>query len=204
MRVAMTQMEADMNKDRRTLIGATTTLLLAGAAGNVQAQEMPPARVVPPGSPGEFNFLHGEWRISHRKRREGGWDEFEGEATCWTILNGVGSVEELRIPAREFSGLGLRVLDVENRIWSDFWVNAKSGVVTTPGTTGGFFNGVGVFLSEHEENGQTVLTRSLWDRITETSHRWLQSYSRDSGATWDDDWIMEWRKVGEPGATAPV
>ncbi|MBX9747052.1 MAG: hypothetical protein K2X34_09135 [Hyphomonadaceae bacterium] len=193
-----------MNKDRRMLIGATTTLLLAGAAGKAQAQETPPARTVPQGSPGEFDFLHGEWRIAHRKRREGGWDEFAGDATCWTILGGVGSVEELRIPVRNFSGLGLRMLDVENRIWSDHWVNAQSGVVTTPGTTGGFINGEGVFISEYDDNGTTVLVRGLWDRITGSSHRWLQAYSRDGGATWADDWIMEWTKVGEPGARAPA
>jgi len=189
-----------MNTDRRILVGATTTLLLAGAAGKAQAQgqETPSARAVPQGSPGEFNFLHGEWRIAHRKRRDGAWDVFEGEATCWTILNGIGSVEELRIPARDFSGLGLRMLDVEQRIWSDYWVNAKSGVVTTPGTTGGFINGEGVFISEFDDNGANVLVRGLWDRITGSSHRWLQAYSRDAGATWDDDWIMEWTKVVAP------
>lgn len=186
-----------MNTDRRTLFGATTTLLLAGA-GKAQAHETAPARPVPQGSPGEFNFLHGEWRIAHRKRRDGVWDVFEGEATCWTILNGIGSVEELRIPARDFSGLGLRMLDVENHVWSDYWVNAKSGVVTAPGTTGGFINGEGVFISEYDDNGTTVLVRGLWDRITGLSHRWLQAYSRDAGVTWDDDWIMEWTKVGEP------
>lgn len=45
---------------------------------------------------------------------------------------GIGSVEELRIPARNFSGMGLRLLDVERRLWADHWVNARSGVLTPP------------------------------------------------------------------------
>ena len=54
------------------------------------------------------------------------------EATVVGILGGIASIEELRIPARGFSGMGLRLLDVEKKIWSDHWVNAKSGVVAVP------------------------------------------------------------------------
>ncbi|MBK8324850.1 MAG: hypothetical protein IPL06_19765 [Betaproteobacteria bacterium] len=88
-----------------------------------------------PGKPGDFDFLNGNWKISHRQKPPGAkeWITFKGEATCWSILGGVGSIEELRIPERNFSGMGLRLLDVEKRLWNDFWVNAKSGVLTTPG-----------------------------------------------------------------------
>jgi hypothetical protein len=149
----------------------------------------------PPGKPGDFDFLAGNWNISHRRKKtesNNEWDEFKGEATCWTILGGVGSVEELRIPARGFSGMGLRMLDVEKRVWSDFWVNAKSGVLTTPGTTGYFENGAGIFISEDTDGGKPIQIRGLWDQITPKSCRWSQASSRDGGKTWDDNWIMHW------------
>jgi hypothetical protein len=151
----------------------------------------------PPGKPGDFDFLAGEWRIRHRRLPAGAsaWDEFDGEATCWTILGGVGSVEELRIPARDFSGMGLRLLDLETRIWSDFWVNAKSGALTTPGQTGGFENGVGTFLTSDTQNGRPVLYRGVWDEITPVSCRWRQGSSHDNGASWTDSWIMTWRRA---------
>lgn len=155
----------------------------------------PPAP--PPGRPGEFDFLAGSWSIHHRRRRPAGgpgWDEFEGEATCWTILGGVGSVEELRIPARGFSGLGLRLLDVERRVWSDFWVDAKSGVLGCPGTTGGFVDGVGTFIADDIDGTQPVRVRGVWDRITASSCRWSQALSRDGGKTWVEDWLMDWTK----------
>ena len=122
-----------MNEQRRFILNAGVTL---GAAALVPAAAMaesagldpiPPLPTQPtPGNAGDFDFLAGEWRIRHRQRPQGAteWTEFEGEATCWTILGGVGSVEELRIPSRKFSGMGLRMLDVEKRVWSDFWVNA--------------------------------------------------------------------------------
>ena len=151
----------------------------------------------PPGRPGDFDFLAGSWKISHRRLKEPGadWDVFEGEATCWTILGGIGSIEELRIPARNFSGLGLRLLDVERHLWSDFWVNARSGVLTTPGVTGGFHEGVGTFTSEEMEGDQRILARGVWDRITPTSCRWHQSTSRDGGVSFTPNWFMDWVRV---------
>jgi hypothetical protein len=148
-----------------------------------------------PGKPGDFAFLDGHWQIRHLKRRKDHWDRFEGEARCWTILAGVGHVEELLIPARDFSGLGLRMLDVANRQWSDHWVNAKSGVVTTPGQLGSFENGAGLFSSSYEDEGKTVLSVGIWDCIGPGACRWRQVYSTDAGKTWSHDWVMHWRRV---------
>lgn len=193
-----------MDETRRRLIGAgiagCAALALPGVA-NAQGRDedyIPPIPERPtPGNPGDFDFLAGEWRIAHRMLRAGTdqWDEFTGEATCWTILAGVGSVEELRIPARGFSGMGLRMLDVSARTWSDFWVNARSGVLTTPGQTGSFENGIGLFTSTFEENGRSGISAGIWDRITPLSCRWRQAASYDGGRTWAHSWYMDWRKA---------
>ncbi|MDF7776794.1 hypothetical protein P1X14_16175 [Sphingomonas sp. AOB5] len=149
------------------------------------------------GKPGEFDWLAGEWKIANRKRKaDGSWDEFPGEATCWTILGGVGSVEELRIPARDFSGMGLRLLDMDKRVWSDFWVNAKSGALGTAGLTGGFANGEGIFESEDTVDGKRMVYRGVWDRIVPgKSHRWYQAASSDQGKSWDVGWMMDWTRA---------
>ncbi len=152
-----------------------------------------------PGKPGEFGFLDGRWRIRHLKRRASGWDRFEGEARCWSILGGIGSVEELLIPARDFNGLGLRMFDVEKRQWSDHWVNAKSGVVTAPGQLGSFEGAsdrVGLFASTYEDGGKTMHSMGIWDQIAPGQCRWRQVYSSDGGKTWEHDWVMHWRRVG--------
>lgn len=155
-----------------------------------------PALPTPPrGEPGDFDFLSGEWRIANRFLEKDSWITFPGEATVHPILKGVGSVEELRIPARDFSGLGLRLLDVEKRIWSDHWVNAKSGVVTVPGQTGGFADGVGRFYSGETVDGKAMLYRGVWDEITPRSCRWHQGWSDDGGKSWNDTWIMQWTRA---------
>lgn len=193
------------NTHRRALLARGATLgavaLLPACATTAQGEPMqfdpmPPLPITPtPGRAGDFDFLTGEWRIRHRSIVNGAWLDYEGEATVHGILNGVGSVEELRIPARNFSGMGLRLLDVERRVWSDFWVNARSGVLTTPGQTGSFENGAGIFVTDDVDNGQLVKYAGVWDNITPTSCRWRQASSRDGGASWEQNWIMEWTRV---------
>jgi hypothetical protein len=165
-----------------------------------RAQAAAPSNTTPAtstGSAGDFDFLAGEWQISHRRLKseaEAVWDEFAGEATCWSVLSGAGSIEELRIPARNFFGLGIRLLDIEKKIWADHWVSARSGVLGLPGLTGVFKDGAGVFIAEDTDDGKPIKVRGLWDEITPKSCRWSQAVSRDNGATWRDNWVMHWRR----------
>ena len=161
-----------------------------------QLDPVPASPTAPaPGRPGDFAFLDGHWRIRHLKRRGDTWDRFDGEARCWSILDGGGSVEELRIPARQFSGLGLRLLDVERRVWNDHWVNARSGVLVLPATQGGFDGGVGLFpSSDTDAQGRTTQVLGIWDRIAPGQCRWRQVLSDDGGRSWQHDWVMHWRR----------
>lgn len=163
-----------------------------------EADTVPTRPATPtPGAPGDFDFLAGQWRIEHfwRPSTDAAWITFHGEATCWTILNGVASVEELRIPARNFSGMGLRLLDVERRRWVDHWVNAKGGVLSGEGTPGSFENGVGIFIGDDVDNGTALQACGLWDRVGPTSCRWRQVLSRDGGKTWHHTWVMHWQRL---------
>lgn len=191
-----------MDQHRRFLLAAGGASLLpacatgAAMSGPPRFDPMPPLPATPtPGQPGDFDWLTGEWRIHNRSIVNGEWLEYPGEATVVGILGGVCSVEELRIPARNFSGMGLRLLDVENRVWSDHWVNARSGVVTTPGQLGSFENGGGIFVTDDVADGAPVKYVGVWDAITPRSCRWRQASSRDGGQTWDQNWIMEWSRV---------
>jgi len=149
----------------------------------------------PTGQPGDFDFLTGEWRIANRRLKDGSWEEFPGEATVVAILGGRASVEELRIPARDFSGMGLRLLDAERRLWADHWVNARSGVLTPPPAMGSFVDGVGTWDSDDMDGDAPIIVRGVWDQITPDSCRWYQATSRDGGATWQENWVMRWTRA---------
>lgn len=179
--------------DRRTVLQGLALLPVGTAALAAGARLMPPTSG---GKPGEFDFLNGHWRIANRRKLpDGRWDEYPGEATCWSILGGVISIEELRIPARQFSGMGLRTLDLAKGIWSDYWVNGKSGVVGEAGLIGGFVDGVGVFDATDTLDGRPVRYRGQWDLITPASCRWQQMSSKDDGLSWDVSWSMQWTRA---------
>jgi hypothetical protein len=148
------------------------------------------------GKPGDFAFLSGEWRIKNRRLKGDVWDEFDGEATVVGILGGVASVEELRIPARNFSGMGLRLLDVERKLWADYWVNGQGGVLSPPPAWGSFTQGVGSWDADEVEGGKPVIVRGVWDQITPTSCRWYQAVSADDGKSWQQNWVMHWTRAG--------
>lgn len=184
-----------MNEQRRTLLQAGALAAAGLLTDNANAQT--PIAAIPPGNPGDFDFLTGEWRIAHRRlRAPGDWDVFNGEATCWSILGGVCSIEELRIPERNYAGMGLRLLDVRNRIWSDYWVNGQSGVLGAGAQTGGFIDNVGTFSADDMDNDQPLKVRGVWDNISPTTTRWRQAVSRDGGSTWEENWIMDWVRAG--------
>ena len=152
----------------------------------------------PAGKAGDFDFLSGQWTIRQRRRTAMDpdvWDHFEGEATCWSILNGIASIEELRIPARNFSGMGLRLPNQTTQVWSDFWMNGKAGVLMVPGTMGYFDDGVGVFVSEQLAEGKPMLVRGMWDNISSSTCRWQQATSDDGGESWATNWVMDWTRA---------
>lgn len=171
-------------------------MLTAQGAAAQQPQPPPPPQPQLTSRPGDFEFLAGEWRIRHRQRQQSGeWIEYDGEATVHSLLAGVASIEELRIPSRNFSGMGVRLLDVEGRRWADYWVSSRTGILSPPPMWGGFADGAGIFTAEDNEGGVPMLYRGVWDRITPTSCRWRQGSSRDGGTTWDETWFMDWRRV---------
>lgn len=185
-----------MDQQRCVDTGAPAFLPPRATGAPVSFDPMPPLPSSPtPGQPGDFDFLTGEWRIHHRSIVDGEWLEYQGAATVVGILGGVCSVEELRIPARNFAGMGLRLLDVENRVWSDHWVNARSGAVAVPGQLGSFENGAGIFVTDEVVDGLPVKCVGVWDNITPTSCRWRQASSRDGGQSWEQNWIVNWTRA---------
>ncbi len=155
------------------------------------------------GRAGDFQFLAGRWAIKNRRLKQRwvatsaqAWELFDGDSHCWTVLNGLGSIEELRIPVGQPRGLGIRLLDEKKGLWSDYWVGSGAGEITPPPMWGSFKDGVGTFIATDESDGGIpIQSRGVWDRITPTSCRWHQAFSRDGGVTWEDNWFMDWTRA---------
>jgi hypothetical protein len=189
--------ERDNDIERRTVLQ-----IAAGAAAGLAAAPLiaAPALAALPapkatGKPTDFDFLAGNWTIHNRQLKDGAWVEFPGASTVYRILGGVGSVEELRIPADSPRGMGLRLLDVEKKLWADYWCPAKTGVLAPEPMWGSFIDGVGTWLYEDKDDKGAFVGRGMWHEITATTCRWTFSMSRDGLNTWEDQWFMKWTRV---------
>ncbi len=153
------------------------------------------------GRPGDFDFLAGRWTIKNQRlstegNSVGQWEHFDGAAHCFTVLGGLGSIEELSIPPGKPRGLGIRLLNSANGLWSDYWTSSGAGLVMPPPMLGSFNAGVGTFVSLEEREGDgTLQVRGVWDHITPTRCQWHQATSRDGGRSWQDNWHMQWARV---------
>jgi hypothetical protein len=179
---------------QRTMLQQVAAGMAAAGALGLNRANAAVAGTEGTGKLGDFDFLSGNWRIEHKQLKDERWDEFEGEATVFGILGGLASVEELRIPSRNFSGMGLRILDVEKKLWADHWCNRKNGILSAA-TWGSFTDGAGIWDASDLESGTPIIVRGVWDQITSNSCRWYQAVSRDGGATWEENWIMHWHRI---------
>jgi hypothetical protein len=150
-----------------------------------------------------FDFLHGHWRVAHRrlKQRHVGsddWDRFGATSTCEPRLGGLVNVEEIAMPERGFSGVTLRSFDLATGLWSIWWISSLEGRLRPP-VTGGFHDGVGTFEGDDIDGGRPIRARYVWSDITPGSARWTQSFSLDGGGTWEANWVMDFKRT-EAGA----
>ncbi len=53
----------------------------------------------------------------------------------------------------------------------------------------------GDFVSDEEYQGRAIRCRYRWTRTNPESPRWEQAFSTDGGATWETNWIAEFRRA---------
>lgn len=151
----------------------------------------------------DFDFLHGTWRIDHRRLKEwltgcDDWETFSTEMTSRPVLGGAGSMDEGAFPADGYHAIALRLHDAGSGQWSIYWITTRSSAIDPP-VTGGFRDGTGTFYGPDTHNGIPVLVRFLWSDIKPDSCRWAQAFSADDGRTWETNWVMDLtRRPAEP------
>jgi hypothetical protein len=212
-----------MSLTNRSFAAAATWLLLAltGASTMSHANAAPspasapaaaaasaPAVTAPPKAHGAlpsdaegFAFLAGRWKVQHRKLQSAPWitpevwKDFKGTARFHSILNGLGSVEELLNDKGKPFGGALRMFDREKRVWTDSWIPYTTGVVSAP-VEGRFVGKVGTFdVEDTGDDGKPLTVRGVWTRVTPRVVTWQQLFSRDKGQTWLLVWHMRFEKA---------
>ena len=102
----------------------------------------------------------------------------------------------LEFPAGAYRAAGLRAFDPKSGQWSIWWLDGRTPLgPLEPPVRGGFQDGTGTFLADETFNGIPIRVRFTWSDITPTSCHWEQAFSTDGGATWETNWIMDFRRV---------
>ncbi|MEI5519204.1 hypothetical protein WB401_09715 [Streptomyces brasiliscabiei] len=159
--------------------------------------------------PHDFDFLHGDWEVRHRRRTDfldpdGGWEEFSSTTRCFPLFDGAANVDEIDLPHLGSKGLTLRLFDTGARTWSLHWSSSRSGRLFPP-VVGRFADGRGEFHGDDGYDDKDVRVRFVWSDTTAVSARWEQAFSLDDGANWLTDWVMEFtRPQGPPVSGTPA
>ncbi|HEY0628325.1 MAG TPA: DUF1579 domain-containing protein, partial [Sphingomicrobium sp.] len=132
---------------------------------------------------GDFDFLHGSWRVDHRRLKErladcDQWEQFGGSMECRPVLGGLGNVDDnlIELPAGAYRAVTIRWFDPTEKRWTIHWIDGRTPALDAP-MIGSFRDGVGTFFGDDELRGRPVMIRFLWDRITESSARWQQAFA---------------------------
>ena len=172
----------------------------AGASGSTPIPASAPQGDLPTSSEG-FAFLDGHWRVANRRlkeplsgRRE--WTEFDTSARFFSLLHGLVSVEELRDAGGKPFGGAMRTFDRQRRTWSDAWVSARDGVLQPP-VHGRFEGNIGTWTAQDTHEGQPILVRGIWRRVSAKEVIWEQAASLDGGKSWETNWHMRFLRVAD-------
>ena len=146
----------------------------------------------------DFDFLTGTWDVANRRRARfldpaSPWEEFPGVTRGSVHFGGAAHMDEIEFPTLGSSGLTLRLHDPARGTWSLYWASSRTGTLFPP-VSGRFDGGRGEFFGDDEHEGVPVRARFVWSGITADAARWAQAFSTDGGATWLDNWTMDFTR----------
>jgi hypothetical protein len=147
-----------------------------------------------------FDFLLGRWNVVHRKLKERlagsqEWFEFPGTLSVAPILGGLGNFDEnvLLDPKGAYQASSLRLFNPGTQQWSVWWFDSRLPAVEPP-VVGGFRGNKGTFYAQDVFKGQPIRVRTTYEPLTPDRAQWTQAFSADAGASWEVNWVMDFKR----------
>jgi hypothetical protein len=177
-----------------SLAGASALSLLPVASAKAADAAKKSGIAIPTGDIHDFDFFVGNWNSVNRrlKKRWVGsneWETFPATIKCESRMGGVVNLDEGVFPTKGWSGMTVRVFNLEKRQWSLYWINSQTGELFPP-VVGGFTGDHGVFYGDDTDEGRPIKVVFHWERVSPDFARWHQEFSLD-GKNWEKNWIIE-------------
>ena len=151
----------------------------------------------------DFAFIQGSWTVRNRKLRDvtdpscEEWVEFDATSEVGPVLDGWGHIDRMTVPdppdGPAFEGFTLRLFEPTEQTWRIWWSSTRAPGRLDPPVVGRFTGGRGVFECDDVLARRPVRVRFEWLPDDRTP-QWRQSFSYDSGATWRENWRMEFSR----------
>lgn len=155
------------------------------------------AQVQPRDGTHDFDWEIGSWTTSLRYLANplspdtDRWVEYKGTSIVRAAMGGAANLVELDVAGvpGHIRGVSLRLYNPQTRQWSLNFASMRSGQLSAP-VYGGFdARGHGLFYGQDNVDGRMVLVRFVITPESRDTVRFVQSFSADAGATWEDNWI---------------
>ncbi len=152
-------------------------------------------------SASDFDFLIGDWSVSHRRLKERlagstEWAEFSGTTSCRKILGETGNGDQnfLELPGDPYYAMTVRTFDPGSGEWSIWWFDGRYPASLDPPVKGRFVDGIGTFFANDIFKGLPIAIRFHWDASDPKAPRWEQAFSGDNGTSWEVNWTMKFSR----------
>lgn len=143
----------------------------------------------------DFDFHIGTWtttlaRLKSPLTGDTTWLHYTGTTVVRKVWNGLANLVELEAhgSAGSFQALSLRLYNPAAHQWSLNFSNSRSGTLSES-SIGEFRDGRGEFISQEPYGERTILVRFIIQPFGRDSCRFEQSFSDDSGRTWELNWV---------------
>jgi hypothetical protein len=150
----------------------------------------------------DFAFYEGKWTIRNKRLKTlfanaNDWYEFDATEVIEKRLDGLGYVGKYNtiLNGKSFEGLAVHLFNPTTKLWSNWWADSNRGVMDPP-VIGSFENKIGKFYAKDSWNGKEIDLVFHWDTNDKDNPTWKQSFSLDKGKTWEENWVMYYKRVG--------
>ncbi len=152
-----------------------------------------------------FDFLIGKWNVLNKRLKErlnnsNEWIEFPAQMETKRILNGLGTMDELKTShfGDDFVGLSVRMINPKTGEWTIYWADTVNPEHKLREQVVGKFNdGIGEFYGREKFKGKEVKLRFIWKKETLNTAQWEQAYFDEKSNEWETNWIMIFTKAEE-------
>jgi hypothetical protein len=179
----------------RLALAAIASLLHLASPASAQADRPPTTRERDGAH--DFDFEIGAWTTALRylvnplSPDADRWVEYQGTSAVRSLMGGQANLVELDVASSSgtIRGISLRLYNPRTRQWTLNFASMSGGQLTPP--VYGSFDaaGRGLFYGQDSVDGRAVLVRFVITPEGRDTIRFVQSFSADAGASWEDNWI---------------